>query len=697
MGFLKVKCCVICVLPLISVLACNNSAFAEKFLYESYVATDPAEIEFFGDNPGGQFGAVLGSGDFNGDSIDDLIVGSPFTSSSGLQWNGSVDIIFGSSDFSKTTPEIELFGAFSGDQFGTSIETGDYNADGIDDIAISAFNAKSNTGRPGEVYIYYGENIWGNQSIDSSYYKPSVQLVGNVSGDGFGLSLSTLDVNKDNVDDLLVGAPFATSYYSSQRLDNAGVVYVYYGGDLGLSTVNDFKFSGQSEDGRFGSAINGGDFDADGKTDVVIGAYLSMKEDFGQAGKMYIYNGDQNFGSGFPNVANMIFGNINNGWFAFSLDVADVNGDAMDDIAVGSFPYFMQDEAAGMVSVFYGGAVFNGIADLIIEEPLYGNLIGSSVLLEDFNTDGKAEIVAGAPGVGNPVSTEEGDVYILYSGDYDPIDGLRNFSVQAKSVTSIIHGENADDWFGYSVASLDINNDGYLDLAVGSRYSDAGNAINNGKVFVLLGDNSPFGNGTKVLDLQRDYVARDETLSIVLEKFELKEKKADDIAGCYDYVEFCLFNFLAMSSYDDVQLTPDLILYPDILPTNKYYDDVVVATMLGLVNGYQNENDSPFYPKNSISRIQALKIVLSASDLVTPKYRFELIDELGSLVGLTDQYSYFMDVNPEISHMWWYPRYVNFAVEHNIVDDGDFFRPDEDITRDELNDIIDRTLQYLNS
>jgi hypothetical protein len=64
---------------------------------------------------------------------------------------------------------------------------------------------------------------------------------------------------------------------------------------------------------------------------------------------------------------------------------------------------------------------------------------------------------------------------------------------------------------------------------------------------------------------------------------------------------------------------------------------------------------------------------------------------------MISQKSYFTDINAKVPSMWWYPRYVNFAVDHNIVDKGEYFRPNDNITAKELEDIMTRTINYLKS
>lgn len=689
-----------------------SGAYAEKSIFESFVSTEPLKIDFLGANPGGQFGSSLAVGDFNGDKLDDIAIGSPFDSNNDREWNGKVSVYFGmKGTVSKLKtysmyPDVVVYGESSGDQIGTSLTFGDFNKDGKSDLVIGAYNAKYKDIRPGKAYLIYGHKVTGVDKTDLASNKPNIKFIGKADGDNFGLSLSTVDINNDGIDDIVIGAPYA----SAEGIKKCGGAYVFYGKNGGLSSTvysldygpADVSFYGRETNERFGSSITGGHISGEKFNDLVVGAYSANADGVAQAGKVYFFKGR----SFFPDVVKfsttLIQGTKEKNWFGFSLYVKDMNKDGKSDLAVSSFPYQMKDNN-GSVFVFYGGDRFLGNkeffyadkdnANIIVSSPAGESFLGASVLLDDFNADGGADLILGAPGIGNPISTEAGNVYAIFSGEKK---FKSSYSVSNKDFSSVIHGHNPDDWFGYSLASMDFNGDGYKDLVVGSRYSDGGSSVNNGKVFIIFGTGAPFGSTVQITEVSDNLLTRGDFLKTVIEKFKLKEKKSTEIEKCLQYKKFCFFNFMTMSVYNDIKLDPELVLYPDIVPGSRYYDNVIVGTILGLVNGYMNEKDSPFRPERPISRIQALKVILTANDFVEPKYRFELIKDLGTYEDLAKQNTYFKDVDPKISEMWWYPRYLNFAVDNNIVSKNDYFRPDDNITKVEMDSLINKTLDYLN-
>lgn len=673
-----------------------GECFAENDLRELVVANENYMIEIYGNDAGEQFGSSMVVGDFNGDGIEDFVAGAPFASSSLKEWNGKASMFFGEKEQSESiVPNVNFYGEFSGDQLGMTMSAGDLNGDGIDDLVLGAYNGIDDGVRTGKVYVIYGKELWNKKSFDLGLGGYDKSFTGLEKGDNYGLAISVLDINGDEMSDLIVGAPNS----SSGEMERAGRVFVYLS-DLKNKTGPDFAFSGNEFDEKFGSYIDGGDISGDGKVDLLISAYQADCENDNECGRVYIYNnvGSQN---GIIPVSELyIEGDRANDWFGFYFDISDIDNDGVDDLAVSSFPYATVS-AEGMVYVFYGGQDWmmqktgefkaGENANFSFGGRSGGNLPGAYIELNDLDGDAKEEIIIGAPGVGHPVSADSGNIYIFDSEISEEL-GLKDAEVT-------VYGENADDWFGYRVETIDFNLDGFKDLLVGARYADSSGGVNHGKVYVLWGSDNYFGKTVQAVEREKvvvgEYVNRGEAIKLIVEEFELIEKNSALIESCYAFKEFCFFDFMARSSFDGVKLEADLVLYPDVDSSKNYYEAVNVATILGLVNGYMESEDSPFLPDVNVTRIQALKVILGAAGLVEYKYQFELKELLGSASAILEQVSYFVDIDTGKTHMWWYPRYVNFAVENGMVEEGELFRPDDMISGEELMSFIEKTKIFI--
>ena len=192
--------------------------------------------------------------------------------------------------------------------------------------------------------------------------------------------------------------------------------------------------------------------------------------------------------------------------------------------------------------------------------------------------------------------------------------------------------------------------------------------------------------------VEQTFLTRGEAMHHVVETFGLRDKNAKFIGNCLLHLDECFFVFTAMTRYDQVSLEP-LRLYPDVPEAYLYSSDVNLATMLGLVHGNIDEKGSPFYPRAYMTRIHALKVVLGAAELMDWREKFELVRDLGNEDALRNETSLFGDVNALRDDSWWYPRYVNFALDAGIIDAAAEFKPNEPITALEYNDMLQRALK----
>ena len=195
-------------------------------------------------------------------------------------------------------------------------------------------------------------------------------------------------------------------------------------------------------------------------------------------------------------------------------------------------------------------------------------------------------------------------------------------------------------------------------------------------------------------------LSRGEIVRFMNEKFGLALVYKDLLSSCYSSPKSCLSIFLMNTNYDDVKVdNGDLQLYPDVGKDNYYYDDINVATFLGIVQGYYQDRHSPFRPSRHITRMEAVKIMLGATKLVDWMYYDELASSIGGVENFSRLKTPFSDVTPSKDIMWWYPRYLNVACKVNMIDceEDSKFRPDEFITKDEFYDMLDRLDAFLSS
>jgi glycosylphosphatidylinositol phospholipase D len=155
--------------------------------------------------------------------------------------------------------------------FGKSFTFGDFNGDGLDDVAIGAPGFGDI--QQGAVYIIY-DHLNNIRNID--YEKP------NFTGEfysRFGYSLTTVDLNHDGIDDLVISAPTwgnngsvdLNDYYPK---DYIGKIYVYYGKKEGLDKP-DVEILTKSNTEIFfnlGFFLGQADCNSDGYVDLLIGS-----------------------------------------------------------------------------------------------------------------------------------------------------------------------------------------------------------------------------------------------------------------------------------------------------------------------------------------------------------------------------------------------------------------------------------------
>jgi len=292
---------------------------------------------------------------------------------------------------------------------------GDFDGDGVDDVAIGAQRFDYYSGGWGGGYDYdCGAIQVYSGTISGSYdYGDADDLIyGDADYDYLGVSLQAADVDGDGYVDILAGASG-----SDNGSSGGGAVFVIPG-DAGLSWSSrvssdaiveidgDTSSLGLGED----SLAHPGDVDGDGTLDVGLSS-----ED---TGYVWLFAGSGL--SGTVNVSSadwILSGTAGDLGSALNLDT-DLDGDGNDDLLVGNDG---EDSAASNAGAVYdfsystswgstlttadASATFFGVA----ANDGFGSGLGGGV---DLDGDGKEDVAAGASGVDTGASNG-GAVYVI--------------------------------------------------------------------------------------------------------------------------------------------------------------------------------------------------------------------------------------------------------------------------------------------
>ncbi|GII27926.1 FG-GAP repeat protein [Planotetraspora mira] len=198
------------------------------------------------------FGESLAAGDFNGDGKDEIAVGAPGDGGTKTPGSGTVTIIDPrkrhASAYTQNSRNVPG-SAERWDAFGSDLATGDFNADGRDDLAIgvpgedvSSTLTRGMDYGDGAVNVLYG-SARGLTATRSEMWTQTILAGIPRYYDRFGSSLATGDLNGDKDDELIVGAP------------GEGAVQVIPGTRSGGLTRNHNLLLTGDRTGAFGSSV----------------------------------------------------------------------------------------------------------------------------------------------------------------------------------------------------------------------------------------------------------------------------------------------------------------------------------------------------------------------------------------------------------------------------------------------------------
>ncbi|ELS05414.1 VCBS repeat-containing protein, partial [Xenococcus sp. PCC 7305] len=476
-----------------------------------------------GDNSGY---SVSNAGDVNGDGIDDVIIGAPFTDINNNN-EGESYVVFGDSNVgSSGTIELSALDGSNGfvlkgidayDNSGRSVSNaGDINGDGTADLIISADRADTSSGYTGESYVVFGSSDVGSLgTIELSALDGSNGFVlnGIDERDYSSYSVSNAgDVNGDGLDDLIIGA-----FRADPNGNGSGESYVVFGGsDVGSSGTielsvldgsNGFIINGIDPTDYSGRSVsNAGDVNGDGFADLIISA-RSANPNGSQSGESYVVFGGSDVGNSGTIELSSLDGS--NGFVLNGIErsdqsgesisnAGDINGDGIDDLIIGAPFADPVSDAEGESYVVFGstnlgssgtielssldgsnGFILNGID----EDDRSGYSVSNA---GDVNGDGTDDLIIGAL-YGDPNGNDEGESYVVFGGSDVGSSGTIELSSLDGSNGFVLNGIDDGDQLGVAVSNAgDINGDGTPDLIIGADRADP-NGSGSGESYVIFG------------------------------------------------------------------------------------------------------------------------------------------------------------------------------------------------------------------
>lgn len=365
---------------------------------------------------------------FNGDEYDDLAIGVPYEAIGSETTAGAVHALHGTSTGLEAagsqlwSQDVEgvLETSEAGDEFGFALAAADFDGDSFLDLAVGVHGEAIGLSIPtaGTVQVFYGTAAGLAASGNDLWHQDSPDILGEAeANDRFGWSLAAGDFNGDGYGDLAVGV----LWEDVGSVENAGAVHVIYGSAAGLTgAANQLWYEGTNgvqgtpeQGAQFGQALAAGDFDGDGDDDLVIGVPLADVGSSADCGTVHVLYGS----------TGGLSGDFDDLWYQGGLGIHDY-GEANDH---------------------FGQAVATG----------------------DLNRDGYDDLAVGVPyeDVGDPAVQNAGAVHFIY-GSATGLAAAGNWLHTEPNIPGIVAPE-ADDNLGLSLASGDLDGNGYIDIAAG--------------------------------------------------------------------------------------------------------------------------------------------------------------------------------------------------------------------------------------
>lgn len=376
--------------------------------------------------------------------------------------------------------------------------TGDFNCDGLTDVAVGQPALEGDTGK---VYMYLGTS-------NGLLAAPEKVLRGTIAGARFGEALAALpnfDADGDKCHDLAVLASYQGGNQSRVYL-YLGRKYFFDRTDLEPGTGAELVLrldAGAPATQRLGPALaSAGDFDADGATDLQIGFADSSVS----AAWVLVVHGVKGLalmrGSAAPVTVYLAKGagvTVGPGELSESFGLslgegAQIDSDPYADLMIGAPAALVSGAKRGTAYLVKGGARAATLPEpialdsprvLAIRGAAGNGALGTSLgFVGDMNKDGKREFA-----VGDPLAAGTAGAVYLFNAASNPASATDAVAVVANDLAAstgnglgaVIAGAGNVD----PLSGSDFNADTYSDLVAGATATGAAGGV--GAAFLLKG------------------------------------------------------------------------------------------------------------------------------------------------------------------------------------------------------------------
>jgi hypothetical protein len=411
----------------------------------------------------------------------------------------------------------------------------DFNGDGFADLAVGAPREDLPDVGGGEitdagvVHVIFG-SANGLVSNGNQLFRQCIGFCRNNStraqpGDQFGHALAPGNFNGDSYSDLAIGIPGDKP--GSPGQDEAGAVQVLLGSAGGLTFTGGQYLTqcgtfcglgGQPEAGdHVGWALAAGDFDADGRADLAIGAPhedVGTIEDAGLVSVLYGSSGGLITPSPkgtvaavevwTQNTSNVNDSSQDDDFFGRALAAGNVGRGAPAELAIGvpgedlkSHPAVPNEdlESAGAVNVLYGTTTgLSATDDQLWHERIDAppkaptiaedyDLFGWALAIANFGSGPQGDLAVGVVGEDIADADLTGAVDVFYGSDAGLTDAPKQWSEQPR---------RSGTQFGWSLAAANFGRTPEADLVAGQprpvlQGSFPGTPIDPGSIAVIYG------------------------------------------------------------------------------------------------------------------------------------------------------------------------------------------------------------------